>query len=444
MTIANKKNSPPVKGEYPEGGRGLVPKLRFPEFQDAGAWEEIPFGNIIKVNSGKGFKASEYSNVGIRLLQIENVGYGTTKWNENTTYLPISYTLEYPELVLQEGDIILALNRPVTNNELKIARLPKHDEPSLLYQRVGKLELLSDSLIDEFVFQICQRFIKVFVIKQSIGSDQPFISLRDLYAQKFTIPTPLEQQKIADCLSSIDERITAQTQKLDALKAHKKGLMQQLFPAEGETIPKLRFPEFQDAGEWEEKGLGDICKTFSGGTPTTTKKEFYEGDIPFIRSGEIAQDKTELFLTSEGLENSSAKLVKKGTVLVALYGANSGDVALAKLDGAINQAILCLESKVNNSFLYQFLALKKNWIISTYLQGGQGNLSGNIIKSARLSFPKEKEQQKIADCLSSIDELITAHAQKIDTLKAHKKGLMQQLFPALDDHPSKGGVAGEA
>ncbi len=138
--------------------------------------------------------------------------------------------------------------------------------------------------------------------------------------------------------------------------------------------PKLRFPEFREAGEWEEKMLGSVCSSFSGGTPSTTNKEFYGGTIPFIRSAEINKEETELFLTDEGLKNSSAKLVNKGDVLVALYGANSGDVAVAKIDGAINQAILCLKSEANNPFIYQFLSFKKDWIVSRFIQGGQGNL----------------------------------------------------------------------
>jgi len=186
---------------------------------------------------------------------------------------------------------------------------------------------------------------------------------------------------------------------------------------------------FVNNAEWEPKTIGDVCKTFSGGTPSTTRKEFYGGDIPFIRSAEIGAEKTELFLTDEGLSSSAAKLVRMGDVLVALYGANSGDVALARIDGAINQAILCLRSTHSNAFIFNYLSLLKSWIITTYLQGGQGNLSGEIVKSIQLLFPHPKEQQKIADCLSFLDALIAAQADKLDALKTHKKGLMQQLFP---------------
>jgi len=194
-------------------------------------------------------------------------------------------------------------------------------------------------------------------------------------------------------------------------------------------VPKLRFPEFQNAGEWEVKKLGEVFKSFSGGTPDTSKKEYYNGKIPFIRSAEIGKDSTELFITETGLENSSAKMVKKGDLLVALYGANSGEVAISKIDGAINQAILCFQSEYSNEFTYHFLSGKKNWIVSKYVQGGQGNLSGEIVKSISLPFPSKSEQEKIASCLSSLDEVITGEQQKLELLKQHKKGLLQNLFP---------------
>lgn len=162
---------------------------------------------------------------------------------------------------------------------------------------------------------------------------------------------------------------------------------------ETNNTPALRFPGF--AEEWEEKTLGEVFKTYSGGTPDTTKKKaYYGGTIPFIRSAEINKEETELFLTQEGLEKSSAKLVNKGDLLVALYGANSGDSAIAKINGAINQAVLCLQSENSNVFVQNFLQHNRELITQKYLQGGQGNLSGEIIKSIRVPFPSSKEQQK--------------------------------------------------
>jgi len=214
---------------FPQEGE-TVPKKRFSEFLKDGSWVEKNVGKFIRISSGKGFKASEYSNKGVRLLQIENVSYGKIIWNGNTVYLPENYVNDHPDLLLKKGDLVLALNRPVTNNELKIARLKEDDEPSILYQRVGKIELLSVSLDKEFIFQVCRAFIKNFVLRKSIGSDQPFISLKELYAQKVAIPALPEQQKIASCLSLVDDLITAEVEKIWQLKLHKRGLMQGLFP----------------------------------------------------------------------------------------------------------------------------------------------------------------------------------------------------------------------
>lgn len=252
------------------------------------------------------------------------------------------------------------------------------------------------------------------------------------------LPTPIkkeEQQKIADCLSSIDDLISAEEKKLLLLNDYKKGWLQKLFPAEGKTVPEWRFPEFQDSEEWEKLNIEKACyPSYSGGTPVTSKKEYYNGDIPFIRSGEIGKEKTELFLTSEGLDNSSAKMIEKGDVLMALYGANSGDVAISPIKGAINQAILCLRHKNNNAFLYHYLAFKKNWIVRTYIQGGQGNLSGEIVKSIELFSPQEPdEQNRIAAFLSVIDELTSNQKEKIEALKQHKKALIQGLFPSIEE-----------
>lgn len=204
---------------------------------------------------------------------------------------------------------------------------------------------------------------------------------------------------------------------------------QQIKKDESRVCPKLRFLEFKSHKGWLVKSIGNICESYSGGTPTTTNKEFYGGNIPFIRSGEINKNSTELFLTQLGLERSSAKLVNKGDLLFAMYGANSGDVAVSKINGAINQAILCLKSKESNDFIYQVLSFKKYWIVNKYLQGGQGNLSSEIIKTIEISLPEIKEQLKIVDCLSSLDELIQNESSKLEGYKQHKDGLLQQLFP---------------
>ncbi|NEG69220.1 restriction endonuclease subunit S [Bifidobacterium choloepi] len=193
-------------------------------------------------------------------------------------------------------------------------------------------------------------------------------------------------------------------------------------------VPELRFKGFTDP--WEQRKLSEIAETYSGGTPTVGKTEYYGGSIPFIRSAEINSDSTELYLTKEGLGNSSARMVAKGDILYALYGATSGEVGISKVEGAINQAVLAILpiSKVKREYLLQWLLKSKKAIISTYLQGGQGNLSGQIIKGLEVDLPSDAEQQRIGQMLQLLDEVITLHQRKLDLLKQKKQFFLQAIL----------------
>lgn len=194
------------------------------------------------------------------------------------------------------------------------------------------------------------------------------------------------------------------------------------------AVPKLRFKEFEFDGDWESKKLGTFAKTFSGGTPTSSNKDYYNGDIPFIKSGEISCTCTEQFINQKGLDSSSAKMVNQGDLLYALYGATSGQVAISQIHGAINQAVLCIRSEQNTVFLYNFFLLAKDDILSTYLQGGQGNLSAQILKNIEIPIPQLAEQTKIANFLSAVDTKIATLSQKVELLSQYKQGMMQKLF----------------
>lgn len=237
-----------------------------------------------------------------------------------------------------------------------------------------------------------------------------------------------EQQKIGDYLESIDNLITLHQRKCDGVKSLKKYMLQKMFPQNEQKVPEIRFEGFTEA--WEQRKLGEITESYSGGTPTAGKKEYYDGNIPFIRSGEISSDKTELFISDEGLNNSSAKMVKTGDILYALYGATSGEVSISKLKGAINQAILAIRPYQNydSQFLMQWLRKSKETIIGTYLQGGQGNLSGNIVKELLVDVPTSEEQKQIGNYFSNLDSLITLHQQKCEELKKIKKFMLQKMF----------------
>jgi len=208
------------------------------------------------------------------------------------------------------------------------------------------------------------------------------------------------------------------------LEAYKKGVMQRIFSQE------LRFTREDGSAypDWEEKRLGDFCKFFSGGTPRSTNNKFYSGTIPFIGSGNISDEKVDNYISENALNSSSAKLVDKGDLLYALYGATSGEVALSKINGAINQAVMCIRTTADKKYLYQILKYNKDKIVKTYIQGGQGNLSGKIVRDLKFYFPCIEEQTQIAHFLSAIDKKIAVVETQIVQTQRFKKGLLQQLF----------------
>ena len=407
----------------------LTPKLRFPGFQDAPDWQSGRCRDIAKVLPGHGFpdkfqgnKKGQYPfyKVGDISHTIEK---GQKFISDANNYIDSDVLNIIRGKPVPTGTIIFAkIGEAIRSNRRVITT-----KPAIIDNNTAGVKAIKAKSSDEFLFYL---WSNVSLINHA-GGVVPAVSKSALENVPLCYPSDLtEQQLIADCLGSLDDLIAAEGRKLDTLRQHKRGLMQQLFPQPGETVPRLRFPEFADAPHWQISTFGERCESFSGSTPDTSNRAYYGGTIPFIRSAEIGRDKTEIFLTEEGLANSAAKIVKRGDLLVALYGANSGDVALARIHGAINQAIMCLRSHDSAPYLCHYLTARKNWIIATYLQGGQGNLSGQIVLSVPLSIPHRDEQEKVANCLSTLDARIEKQAHRIDALRRHKQGLIQQLFPS--------------
>jgi len=245
------------------------------------------------------------------------------------------------------------------------------------------------------------------------------------------LPSIPEQQKIANCLSSLDDLITAHSKKLDALKAHKKGLMQQLFPSDGETTPKLRFPEFQNAGEWEEKKLKDVSIINMGSSPKSCYYNDKGDGVPLLQGNADIKNRKSV---PRIYTTQVTKECLIGDILLSVR-APVGTVAKSDHRACIGRGIASIRTVNNNQeFLYQWLLFfEDKW--GNISQGGTFDaVNSDDVKKLLINIPQIKEQQKIANCLSSLDNQITAQSKKIESLKAHKKGLMQQLFPSAEDY----------
>jgi type I restriction enzyme S subunit len=382
--------------------------LRFPGFQEE--WEQKRLGDAATNRSEKYNPAN-----GLRYIKCIELEHLAGESGHLLGYIDGSKSGSIKN-VFNKGDVLFGKLRPYLRKYLQAP-----------FDGVCSSEiwvLKGKDVSNDFLYQVIQTNKFVDLANQSSGSKMPRADWSVVEKGIFSFPSISEQQKIAHFLTLIDDRIQAQSKIIENLETLIKGLSEKLFSQQ------LRFKE--ESGHvfpsWEIKKLGDIGEFYSGGTPLTSKREYFNGNIPFIRSGEINSSKTEQFISELGLKNSSAKIVKVGDILFALYGATSGEVAISKITGAINQAVLCIKSKQNHYFIYSYLSHKKDHIVKVYLQGGQGNLSTEIVKGIEIPIPILPEQTLIANLLLTMNNKKDIEKELISKYQRQKKFLLNKLF----------------
>ena len=385
-----------------------IPKLRFPRFNEE--WEVNKLNKFASINPKNSSLPESFV-----YIDLESVTDGHLIKNN---VISKNEAPSRAQRILKEKDILYQTVRPYQKNNLYFNKIGDY----VASTGYAQIRTKNDS---QFLFHFLhtEKFV-ANVMLRCTGTSYPAINSTDLSSIEISFPTLPEQQKIASFLCAVDEKIQQLSRKAALLEQYKKGVMQQLFSG------KLRFKDEngEDYADWKPRKLADFCTFFSGGTPTSTNQKFYSGTIQFIGSGNIYDSKVFNFISQEAYDSSSAKLVEKGDLLYALYGANSGELAISKMNGAINQAILCIRNSECIEYLYYVLLLNKDNIVAKYLQGGQGNLSAQIIKKLKYRFPSLPEQQKIANFLTRIDVKIESTNQQIHQMQSFKKGLLQQLF----------------
>lgn len=400
-----------------EATPALVPKLRFPEFRGAGAWKDTPIDSILEVRDERRVPTSETP---LFSLTIENgITEKTDRYNREFLVRDAGnkkYKLVEPNDVVYNPSNLRwgAINYSRLSHSVVVS--PIYEVLSLGDDSEHFLEFIACSVMRD-------EQIKRFITKgQGTLVERIAVKIEDFVSTKLPLPpTPAEQQKIAECLSSVDELMAAQARKVDALKAHKKGLMQQLFPREGESQPRLRFPEFQNAGEWEGSTVEEVISTITPPKKLQTADYEPEGEFPII---DQSQDHV------CGWTNDRDALIAE-PLPVIVFGDHT--CALKFIDHPFVQGadgIKIFQPKRGIDVRFLFCALEANPVVQeTYKR------HFSVLKEKKLSFPDPKtgEQQRIASCLSSLDALINAETHKHEALKAHKNGLMQQLFPSLED-----------
>ena len=402
-----------------------VPQLRFPEF--SGEWEEKRFDSLYPTvrNGFVGVATPYYVEEGVPYLQGKNIKSGAINRN-GLVYINESFHQKSKKSQLRQNDIVMVQSGHVgecaviteefedTNCHALLVSTPTHDIDSKFY-------------INYFY----SKFGRKKIYRITTGNTIKHILSSDLKIQTVSNPSYQEQQKIAAFLTAVDNKIEQLSKKQELLSEYKKGVMQQIF---SQAI-RFKADDGSEFPEWKERRLGDVCsKAKSGGTPRSTTKEYYDGDIPFLAISDITRQGKYLTSASKkisqlGIDNSASWIVPIDTIIYSMY-ASVGFVSINKIPLATSQAVINLIVKDGYSieFIYYHLIEVKKTIHKFIETGTQGNLNAQTVKSLILNIPSLPEQAKIANFLSSIDNKIEQVGKQLDESKQFKKALLQQMF----------------
>jgi type I restriction enzyme S subunit len=408
----------------------LIPELRFPEFEKDGEWSEKILGDIAD---------SESSSLALNKIELREEGYSVYGADSVVGYID-----EY-----SQDDKYISIVKDGSG----VGRLNLCEPKSSI---LGTLAYIKSKDKKEFILDWIYYLMNTINFNSyKKGSGIPHIYYSEFKIEPVGVPKPKEQQKIASCLSSLDELIAAHNDKLDALQDHKKGLLQNLFPQEGETVPKVRFPEFEGDGEWVSKTVENLIdekvlfppKDGNHGSIHPKSSDYVETGIPFIMASDLKNGKVDYtncaYLKKEQADSLQKGFAKSGDVLLTHKG-TVGEVALLgefkypyiMLTPQVTYYRIKDKSKLVNGFLAAFFnsSLFQSHLLKVSGGGTRAYVGITKQRDFYINYPKDpKEQQKIASCLSAVDELITAQQQKIEELQQHKKGLMQGLFPKIEN-----------
>jgi type I restriction enzyme S subunit len=425
-----------------EARTALVPKLRFPGFNKP--WAYDPLSEVLTEHKLKNTTGRHVFSVSMEhgiVNQIELLGRSYAAADTSHYTIGRRYDVVYTKSPLKAFPFGIVkqcrFDGEVALSPLYGVFTPPNPYLGLMIEAYFE----SPNRSKDFLSPLCQKGAK----------NTLQITNTTFLSGRLPLPTQsVEQQKIAECLSSVDELMAVQARKVEALKTHKKGLIQQLFPSEGETQPRLRFPEFQNASEWSESPLSKFILSLDAGVSVNSgdsrpagKNESGVLKTSAITKGQFEPEENKVVLAKAELSRLREP-VAGGTIIMcrkntpALVGAN------AYVESSHENLFLpdlLWAAKPREGVSMQFLSLilgsdKGRAALSKLAKGSSASMS-NITKPEVLAFsviaPSAPEQKRIAECLSSLNTLITAEVQKFEALKTHKKGLMQQLFPSQED-----------
>ena len=405
-----------------------VPELRFPGFTDD--WEERKLGEFSDVRDGT-HASPKYVSQGHPMVTSKNLTHSGLDMTDVSFLTDEDFNEINKRSKVSIGDILFGMIGTIGNPVIV-------DRDDFAIKNVALIkEKTSNPITNKWLLQYLKSpSFNRFIQKENAGGTQKFIALGLIRDMKLRVPEFDEQQKIGSFFKQLDDTIVLHQRKLDLLKEQKKGYLQKMFPKNGAKVPELRFAGFAD--DWEERKLSDLfIKGGSGGTPKSTNKAFYDGDIPFLGISDITKsngfiNNTEKHISSDGLNSSAAWIVSKGAISLAMY-ASVGKLAILNIDAATSQAFynMIFDDYDLRDLVYQRLNKANelsewNKLIST---GTQSNLNADKVKNFQMYLPKNHDEIKlISTFFKQIDNTIALHQRKLDLLKEQKKGFLQKMF----------------
>ena len=404
----------------------LVQTLRFPEFAKEDDWVVKPLNKLGKLVNGLTYSPDDVKESGLLVLRSSNIQNGENVLDDN-----VYVRTDVKGVNLSEPNDILICVRNGSKALIGKNALIPTGMPLCTH---GAFMTVFRSDKSKFIFQLFQTTAYAKKVAGDLGATINSINGSNFLKYEFLVPkNPEEQNKIADFLSSVDDVIKAERQKLNILQNHKKGLLQNLLPQAGETIPKFRFKEFEDSSEWVESSLTQVADYENGKAHEQDISD--DGEFIVVNSKFISQDGEVKKFT-----NTAFLPATKGDILMVLSDIPNGK-AIAKCffveaDNryTVNQRICRITPRNVNSKILYYLLNRNPYFLAFDDGVKQTNLRKDDVLNCPLLIPEDpKEQEKIAETLSSVDDLINSQNQKLEALQLHKKGMLQGLFPNIND-----------
>ncbi|WP_196492551.1 restriction endonuclease subunit S [Pantoea ananatis] len=391
--------------------KGLVPELRFSGFSEP--WEVKALAPYLKQHCKKVPSSTE-------LDVFSSTREGLKSQNEYFDGSNLANDGEYG--VVPEGYFVY---RHMSDDNIFKFNINKSGKQIAVSKEYPVFK--TQSLDPGFLLNVLNegRAFRAFAASQKKGGTRTRLYFKTLCTFELPLPSPKEQQKIADCLASIDELIALHTQKLEALKDYKKGLMQQFFPTEGETMPKLRFPGFREKGAWNIYPLGSVGENLDFKRVPITEKDRVKGDFPYYGASGVIDyvndyifDEKLLCISEDGA-NLRARTYPIAFSITGKTWVNN------------HAHVIRFEHKSTQTLVENYL---NSVSLEDYLTGmAQPKLNRAKLDIIPIPLPSIEEQDVIADLLNSLDELVIHQASTVENLAKYKSGLVQNLFPVMDE-----------